>query len=148
MSAPAGILERIVATKQREVDALRERLDELQASVEGIPPARDFLGCLKDSESVAVIAEIKRRSPGAGPIRPDLDPVRLAHSYESHGASALSVLTDLEYFGGSLEDLRIARSLVDVPILRKDFIVDESQIYESPQGRSGRRSPDRKHLRR
>ena len=131
MSGPDGILERIVATKHREVDALREHLDELRAGVEDMPPARDFLGCLKDSESVAVIAEIKRRSPGAGPIRPDLDPVRLAHSYESHGASALSVLTDLEYFGGSLEDLRIARSLVDVPILRKDFIVDESQIYES-----------------
>lgn len=131
MNAPADILERIVETKRREVDVLRKRLDELRTGVEEIPPARDFIRCLSDSDSVAVIAEIKRCSPGAGPIRPDLDPLRLARSYESHGASAISVLTDSEYFGGSLEDLRVVRSLVDVPILRKDFIVDESQIYES-----------------
>ena len=131
MNAPEDILERIVATKSREVDVLRKHLSELRTGVEDTPPPRNFSGCLRDSNSVAVIAEIKRCSPGAGPIRPDLDPLRLARSYEFHGASAISVLTDSEYFGGSLEDLRMVRSLVDVPILRKDFIVDESQIYES-----------------
>jgi indole-3-glycerol phosphate synthase len=131
VSAPADILERIVATKHQEVEVLRKRVGELRAGVADVPPARDFRRCLKASGSVAVIAEIKRRSPGAGAIRPDLDPLRLAPSYESHGASALSVLTDSEYFGGSLEDLQVARSLVDIPILRKDFIVDEAQIFEA-----------------
>lgn len=131
VSAPADILERIVATKHQEVEVLRKRVGELRTGVVDVPPALDFRRCLKASESVAVIAEIKRRSPGAGAIRPDLDPLRLAPSYESHGASALSVLTDSEYFGGSLEDLQVARDLVDIPILRKDFIVDEAQIFEA-----------------
>ena len=80
---------------------------------------------------MAVIAEIKRRSPGAGTIRPDLDPLRLGPNYESGGAAALSVLTDSEYFGGSLEDLAEVGGLVKIPVLRKDFVIDEAQVYES-----------------
>jgi indole-3-glycerol phosphate synthase len=131
MSAPVGILERIVETKRQEVEGLEDRLPELRAAVERADPPRDFFGALSGGESVAVIAEIKRRSPGAGPIRPDLDPLQLAPMYERGGASALSVLTDRDYFGGSVDDLITARGLVSVPVLRKDFIIDESQIYEA-----------------
>jgi indole-3-glycerol phosphate synthase len=80
---------------------------------------------------VAIIAEIKRRSPGAGEIRADLDPLRLGARYETGGAAALSVLTDAEYFGGSLGDLAGVRGLVKIPVLRKDFVIDESQVYEA-----------------
>jgi indole-3-glycerol phosphate synthase len=131
MSPRAGILERIVETKRREVEGLRDRVAELRAAAESADPARDFLGALSGGESVAVIAEIKRRSPGAGPIRPDLDPLQLAPTYEAGGAAALSVLTDRDYFGGSLEDLNTARGLVGIPVLRKDFLIDESQVYEA-----------------
>ena len=131
MSPPADILERIVESKRRDVEGLRDRVAELRAAAEGAEPVRDFLGALSGGESVAVIAEIKRRSPGAGPIRPDLNPLQLAPTYEAGGAAALSVLTDGDYFGGSLEDLSAARGLVDLPVLRKDFLIDESQIYEA-----------------
>lgn len=131
MSPPADILERIVETKRHEVKGLKDRVSELRAAAESSEPARDFLGALSGGESVAVIAEIKRRSPGAGPIRPDLDPLQLASTYEAGGAAALSVLTDRDYFGGSLEDLSAARGPVGLPVLRKDFLIDESQIYEA-----------------
>ena len=131
MNAPVGILERIVETKRREVEALRTRVPELRSSAEGAPPTRDFRAALTAGDSVAVIGEIKRRSPGAGPIRPDLDPVQLAPTYETGGAAALSVLTDEEYFGGKIDDLTSARGLVGVPVLRKDFLIDPSQVYQA-----------------
>jgi len=131
MRAPADILKRIVETKRTEVEALRRDFAGLKDRAEGAPPARDFVGVLREGDTVAVIAEIKRRSPGAGVIRTDLDPVRLGSAYESGGAAALSVLTDAEYFGGSLGDLTEVRGLVGIPVLRKDFIIDESQVYEA-----------------
>ncbi len=131
MSPPTDILGRIVETKRHEVEGLRDRVAELRAAAESAEPARDFLGAVSGGESVAVIAEIKRRSPGAGPIRPDLDPLQLAPIFEAGGAAALSVLTDRDYFGGSLEDLSVAGGLVGLPVLRKDFLIDESQIYEA-----------------
>ena len=131
MRPPEDILQRIVKTKQEEVEALRKNVSELRARAEAAPPARDFVGSLRGGPSVAVIAEIKRRSPGAGAIRIDLDPLGLGPRYESGGAAALSVLTDREYFGGSLEDLSAVGGLVKIPILRKDFVIDESQVYEA-----------------
>ena len=131
MSAPGDILRKIVETKRGEVEALRRSFSELRDRAEDAPPARDFVGSLGGGAAVSVVAEIKRRSPGAGAIRTDLDPLRLGPSYESGGAAALSVLTDEEYFGGSLGDLVGVRGLVEIPVLRKDFVIDESQVYEA-----------------
>ena len=126
-----NILEKIIETKSLEVDNLKRHFKKLLLESEKVSPPRDFLHSLMSDDLVGVIAEVKRRSPGAGAIRPKLNPVSLATDYESSGAVALSILTDTEYFGGSLKDLREVREFVGLPILRKDFIIDESQIYES-----------------
>lgn len=131
MRPPEDILQRIVETKRCEVEVLRRDLAGLRSRAEGAPPARDFVGAIHGGDTVAVIAEIKRRSPGAGGIRTDLDPLHLGSRYESGGAAALSVLTDEKYFGGSLGDLASVRDLVKIPVLRKDFVIDESQVYEA-----------------
>lgn len=128
---PPDILERIVETKRKEVLALGRRLPELRVAAESAEPARDFAAALRVPGSVAVIAEVKRRSPGAGPIRPDLDAVDLARSYQAGGAAALSVLTDRDYFGGSIEELAAVRRSVEIPVLRKDFVIDDAQVYEA-----------------
>lgn len=125
-----GILVRIVDTKKQEVAELSGRSADLRSRALDAAPPLDFAGALRGSE-VGVIAEVKRRSPGAGEIRPGLDPADLARSYQRHGAAALSVLTDVEYFGGSLDDLRAAREAVQLPILRKDFMIDPVQIHEA-----------------
>lgn len=126
-----SILERIVATKREEVARLRSWKGALEARLEDAPPARDFAGALRRDGEVAVVAEVKRRSPGAGEIRPGLDAAGLAASYREGGAAALSVLTDREYFDGSLDDLRAVRQAVDLPLLRKDFVLDELQLVEA-----------------
>jgi indole-3-glycerol phosphate synthase len=120
-----------VETKRDEVRVLDEQRSRLLASAEEAPPARDFWNALGRPGSVALIAEVKRRSPGAGEIRSDLDPVALARSYEAGGASALSVLTDRVYFGGSLDDLAAVKRAVSIPILRKDFLIDPLQVAEA-----------------
>ena len=125
------ILERIVGTKRREIAQLRPRAEELEAGARAAPPPRDFRAALAGPAEVALIAEVKRRSPGAGPIRPGLDPAELAAAYEAAGASALSVLTDREYFGGSLADLRAARAATRLPVLRKDFLLSGVQLLEA-----------------
>jgi len=104
--------------------------DELVSRATSMPPCRGFAKALS-GEGLAVIAEIKRRSPSAGDIWPDLDPADVAVSYERGGAKCLSVLTDSEFFGGSPGDLLAARSAVGLPVLRKDFVVSEIDIYES-----------------
>jgi indole-3-glycerol phosphate synthase len=123
-----------VATKRVEVQSLRPRAADLRARAADAPPPRDFHGALAGGDAVSLIAEVKRRSPGAGAIRPDLDPLELARSYESAGASALSVLTDREYFGGSLDDLARVREAVCLPLLRKDFTLDPLQVHEARAG--------------
>ena len=126
-----GILAEIVEKKRGEVAALRPQANRLEAAVGNSPVVRDFLGGIAAYEHVSLIAECKRRSPGAGLIRPDLEMETVSRLYEEGGAAALSVLTDAPYFGGSLEDLRVARETTSLPILRKDFTLDPLQILEA-----------------
>ena len=106
--------------------------DLLQRRALDAPPARDFTGALRRaSGNIAVIGEIKRRSPSKGDLAPDLDPATNAKSYEAGGAAALSVLTDARFFGGRVDDLTAAREATSLPVLRKDFTIDEVQVYES-----------------
>ncbi len=125
------VLERIVATKREEIEALRPRAEELARRAASAPPPRDFHGALADPSGLSLIAEVKRRSPGAGAIRPDLDPVALAERYAGGGARALSVLTDGPWFQGALEDLTRIRERVTLPCLRKDFVLDPVQVHEA-----------------
>ena len=130
------ILDTIVAEKMREVARLPRRTvssADLKAALEARGGLRDFAGALRKPKrgSVALIAEVKKASPSAGLIRPDFDPVRIAREYEAAGASCLSVLTDGEFFQGSLEYLKQIREAVKLPLLRKDFIIDERQILEA-----------------
>ncbi len=137
-------LERIVEAKRAELERLRlERpVSELETQaarrrdreLEGIEPRRDFLGALRAGAPTALIGEIKRASPSAGAIRPDVDPAATARAYERAGASALSVLTDREFFDGSLRDLAGARSAVRIPVLRKDFTLDAYHVIEAFAG--------------
>jgi len=125
------ILEEILAAKREEVSRLALFRDAVIAGVEDAPPARGFESALRRSGEVAVIAEFKRRSPSAGDINPYAQVAGVTRVYEEAGASAVSILTDERYFGGTLDDLRRARECVGVPILRKDFVLDPIQLYES-----------------
>jgi indole-3-glycerol phosphate synthase len=132
------ILEKIVAEKQREVAALPERViaaGDLRDALLKRGEGRDFVAALRQPKtgSVALIAEVKKASPSAGVICKDFDPVRIAREYEAAGASCLSVLTDEKFFQGSLDCLRQIRAAVKLPLLRKDFIIDERQILEAIQ---------------
>ncbi len=126
-----GILARIVRDKLLELEALRPRVKELEIAAGQGLPVRDLRAALRRPGEVALIAECKRRSPGAGEIRPELDPAELTGSYEAAGAAALSVLTDAPYFGGSLEDLRAVRASTTIPILRKDFTLHPLHLLEA-----------------
>jgi indole-3-glycerol phosphate synthase len=124
------ILDEIVAYKRREVED-RKRLRPMgQGSFSGHGSTRLFLDALR-RPGVSFIAEIKRRSPSGGEIRPGASAAGLARRYEAAGAAALSVLTDSKYFGGHDDDLRDAHQATALPTLRKDFVVDEYQIYEA-----------------
>ena len=127
----ADILERIVASKAGEVAALRRNRRALTRAAEEAPPALPVLGPMAASPRVSVFAEVKRRSPGAGPIAPGLDPVALSAAYQAGGARAVSVLTDGPWFGGSLADLEAVAGPRTVPVLRKDFVVDPLQVLEA-----------------
>jgi indole-3-glycerol phosphate synthase len=128
------VLDRIVdahrtaaASDERPLDTLAEQA----AAATAADPVRDFRAALSDPAGVSVIAEIKRRSPSKGALFPDLDPASLAKSYVAGGAACLSVLTDVEFFGGSVADLQAARAAVDVPVLRKDFTVSERDVLDA-----------------
>lgn len=130
------ILDRIVETKLVEVNRLPEAgtdASALKAALGRRGDSRDFLGALTTPRvgRVGVIAEVKKASPSAGVIRADFDPVDIAKRYEAAGASCISVLTDESYFQGSLEYLRAIREAVGLPLLRKDFMIDERQILEA-----------------
>jgi indole-3-glycerol phosphate synthase len=126
------ILERILAETRRAVLAAHRRrsVETLEHEAAAAPPPRGFAAALRGPR-LACIAEIKRRSPSAGWIRPQADAAAVARAYQEAGAAALSVLTDGPFFGGSLEDLVVARAAVRLPVLRKDFIVDPYQVVES-----------------
>ncbi len=123
-------LDEILEATRRSLDPLRRRRGELQRKAETMPPPPSLAGALR-RERVALIAEVKRRSPSAGVIRYDLDPGAHAEAYAEAGAAAVSVLTDGPFFGGSIHDLECVAARVPVPVLRKDFILDESQIVEA-----------------
>ena len=129
----ATILDEIVATKYKEVEASRRRmpLDELEVQAASAPPTRDFLAALAGPGPIRLIAEVKKASPSAKVIRADFDPIAIARAYQAHGAAALSVLTDAPYFQGHLSYLARIRASVAIPLLRKDFIVDEYQVVEA-----------------
>jgi len=127
----ADVLKRIVGSKWSEVERLLPEADRVAGAASQAPPARDLAAALQRPGEVAVIAEVKRRSPGAGPIRPELDPGALGAGYRARGAAAVSVLTDREWFGGSPSDLRAVRERVDIPVLRKDFVLHEVQVAEA-----------------
>ena len=123
------ILDEIVAYKREQVKELSRR-QALALPAQRPDPARDFAGALA-GPGLQVIAEIKQRSPSRGTIRTGIDPADLARQYKAAGAAAISVLTDEKYFGGSLEQLQAVRAAVDLPVLRKDFIIDPYQVHES-----------------
>jgi indole-3-glycerol phosphate synthase len=132
----AHILDRILAVKRREVEVAREQvpLAEVRQRAADASPPRGFEKALREriaSGKPGIIAEIKRASPSKGVIRAGVDPAAVAASYETHGATCLSVLTDREFFGGSADDLRAARAACSLPVLRKDFIIDEYQVAEA-----------------
>jgi indole-3-glycerol phosphate synthase len=130
-----NILDKIVEEKKREIVKLPARIiaaGDLRDALLEHGERRDFLSALKISRNgVALIAEVKKASPSAGIICKDFDPVRIAKEYEAAGASCLSVLTDEKFFQGSLDYLRQIRASVKLPLLRKDFIIDERQILEA-----------------
>jgi indole-3-glycerol phosphate synthase len=127
-----SVLDEILATKREEVELLRSRAAALEAEAAASPPPRDLAAALRRPDGrLAVIAEIKRRSPSKGTLAPGLDPTATAAAYARGGAAALSVLTDGPYFDGSLDDLRAARAAVPLPVLRKDFTLDPVQVAEA-----------------
>jgi indole-3-glycerol phosphate synthase len=132
---PQTILQKILETKRLEVQALHRQGDlaALQAAAARAPRARNFFSAVTRASprGMNLIAEVKKASPSAGVIREDFDPAGIARKYAAAGADALSVLTDHTYFQGDLEHLRAARSAVGLPVLRKDFLLDPWQVYES-----------------
>ncbi len=136
MNQKSDILARIIATKEIEVKAgyAQHSLAAMEAQAKAQPPARDFVGAIKaklTAKQPAVIAEIKKASPSKGVIRADFDPAAIAQSYAAHGAACLSVLTDVDYFQGANAYLQAARAACDLPVIRKDFMIDRWQIAEA-----------------
>ena len=135
MSTPS-ILEKIVATKRGEVEARRagKTRAALELDIAGLDKPRDFHAALRERAAAgrpAVIAEFKRASPSAGWIRRHADAAEVARAYAAGGAACMSVLTDVEYFRGRDEDLITARSACELPVIRKDFVIDEYQVFET-----------------
>lgn len=132
----AQILDRILETKRSEIEQAKRAIPlvQLKECAAEASPARDFLGAMRATMALgksAVIAEIKRASPSKGLLRANFDPEEIAASYAKHGAACLSVLTDAPYFQGSADYLRQARAACELPVLRKDFMLESYQVYEA-----------------
>jgi indole-3-glycerol phosphate synthase len=127
------ILDNIISAKRAEIARAKTDRPEstLRRALADAPPPRDFLAALSAGPPIRLIAEVKKASPSKGVIRADFDPVAIARTYQQHGASCISVLTDEEFFQGNLEHLRQIRAAVDLPVLRKDFIIDPHQVLEA-----------------
>jgi indole-3-glycerol phosphate synthase len=129
----SDVLSEICQTKRTEIAAAKSRVSEmeLKARLADVDPPRDFLAALKSATGVGLITEVKKASPSAGLIREDFDPVEIAKTYESAGAACISCLTDESYFKGKLEYLTAIRNAVEIPVMRKDFILDRYQVTEA-----------------
>jgi indole-3-glycerol phosphate synthase len=131
----AGILDKIIADKVAEVELRKSRLglEQLKEKIRSMRKCRNFYKAVtrRSSRGVNVIAEVKKASPSAGVIRKDFDAVAIARAYQKCGADAISVLTDEKYFQGKLEYINQIKEAVELPVLRKDFIIDQWQVYES-----------------
>ncbi|MBI1313285.1 indole-3-glycerol phosphate synthase TrpC [bacterium] len=129
----ADILAGICETTRQDVAqrCARVSIEELKVRAAEAAPARDFLAALQQAPDIGLIAEVKKASPSAGLIRADFDPVAIARIYEAAGAACISCLTDEPYFQGRLEYLAAVRRAVDIPVMRKDFILDAYQVYEA-----------------
>jgi indole-3-glycerol phosphate synthase len=132
----SDILDRILAVKAQEIDAARAAKPQavIEKAARAAPHTRDFVGALRAkiaSGAAGVIAEVKKASPSKGVLRANFAPAAIAATYARHGAACLSVLTDTQFFQGRLEHLQEARAACDVPVLRKDFIIDRYQLHEA-----------------
>ena len=125
-----SILAEIVQEKKKEISELRKKA-KTGIHSRKLPPVRDFKGAISSKEIISIIAEIKFASPSAGTIRNKIDPLKIGRTYEKAGASAISLITDKKYFKGDPNHLPRLKANVSLPILRKDFIIDESQVIES-----------------
>jgi len=127
-----SVLDNIITQKKKEIETLKKHkpLDETVAEF-NLYPKRSFSQAITHSEEISIIAEIKRASPSLGVIRADFEPLKIAKTYEENGASAISVITDKKFFQGDINFLPEVKTAVELPILRKDFIIDPYQVYET-----------------
>ena len=127
------ILDKIVQEKKKEVQEAKENisLEELKEKASSVSGLRSFKEAISKSDRINLIAEIKKASPSKGVLRKNFNPVEIAKAYEASGAAALSILTDKKFFQGDIAYLQSVRDAVSLPILRKDFIIDQYQIYQS-----------------
>jgi len=127
------VLENIVVAKRREIEEARRArpFESLLERLAEAPAVRDFAAALRSGTGMRVIAEVKKASPSVGLIRADFDPVAIARTYAENGAACISVLTDRQFFQGSLDDLTAVRNAVSIPVLRKDFLLDKYQVLEA-----------------
>ena len=128
-----SILKKIVDHKRTEIAAAKQDrpVEDVISATKDQSPARDFVAALRKNPSVSLIAEVKKASPSKGVIRADFDPVAIAKIYAASGAACISVLTDEHFFQGHLDYLKAIRQEVEIPLLRKDFIIDEYQVFEA-----------------
>ncbi len=129
----SSVLQEICEKKRAHVERQKslQPQSEMESLAQSMPPAKGFIDALQNAKGAALIAEVKKASPSKGIIRENFDPLKIAQSYERAGASCLSVLTDTPYFQGSDEYFKAVREAVALPMLRKDFMIDPYQIYES-----------------